>query len=158
MQKDTDSPYLAVAHGSLEDCIKLDVREVWNNIRMNDCSNTVAADSSNLFFPRTCCSKHIKQEKRESVVVREEICCLEMICSCSQTCCCFDQSIDKINFKFKRLNKRTLEESGSGPQEKYRRVLEEKTNVQSTNRGFRTIQHSVCAYEQAKRSLSYIYP
>ena len=49
-QEDTDSPYLAVAHDSFDDCIKPDVREVWNNIRMNDCSNTVAADSSNNFF------------------------------------------------------------------------------------------------------------
>ena len=65
MEMDTDSLYLALGHDSLEDCIKPDMREVWNNIRMNDCSNTFAADSSNNFFPRTCCSKHIKHDKRE---------------------------------------------------------------------------------------------
>ena len=50
MEMDTDSLYLALAQDSLEDCIKPDMREVWNNIRMNDCSNSFAADSSNIFF------------------------------------------------------------------------------------------------------------
>ena len=80
-----------------------------------------------------------------------------MICLCSITYCCFDQSTDKMKYSSKGLNKRTLEESGTGPLEKYRCVLDEKINVQSTNRGFRTIQHSVCTYEQTKRSLSYFY-
>ena len=50
MGMDTDSLYLGLANDSLEDCIKPDMREVWNKIRMNDCSNTFAADFSNNFF------------------------------------------------------------------------------------------------------------
>ena len=95
MEMDTDSLYLAVAHDSLEDCIKPDMREFWNNIRMNDCSNTFAADSSN-FFPRTCCSKHIKHDKREPGLFREELRSAEMIYLCSKTYCCLNQSTDKI--------------------------------------------------------------
>ena len=49
-EMDSDFLYLALAHDSFEDCIKPDMREVWNNIRMNDGSNTFAADSSNSFF------------------------------------------------------------------------------------------------------------
>ena len=41
---------------------------------------------------------------------------------------------------------------------KYRKVLDEFLNVTSTNRGFRTVHHSVATYEQTKRGLSYIYP
>ena len=158
MEMDTESLYIALAHDSLEDCIKTDMREVWNNIRMNDCSNTFAVDSSNNFFPRTCCSKHVKHDKREPGLFREEFRCTEMICLCTKTYCCFDQSTDNIKFSSKELNKRTLEEYGTGPLEKYRCVLNEKINVQSTNRGFRTIQHSVCTYEQTKKGLSYFYP
>ena len=33
---------------------------------------------------------------------------------------------------------------------KYREVLEEAINVTSTNRGFRTMKHSVATYEQTK--------
>ena len=41
---------------------------------------------------------------------------------------------------------------------KYRKILAEAVNVSSTNRGFRTIQHSVATYEQKKKGLSYFYP
>ena len=117
MEMDTDSLYLAVTHDSLEDCIKPDMREVWNNIRMNDCSNNFAADSSNNCFPRTSYCKHIKLDKREPGLFNGEFRCTEMHCLCSKTYCCFSQSTDKIRFSSKELNKRTLEESGAGPLE-----------------------------------------
>ena len=65
-----------------------------------------------------------------------------------------------INFKFssKGLNKRVLEQSGDGPLEKYRKVLNEKVNVFSNNRKFRTNSHSAATYEQVKKGLSYFYP
>ena len=52
-----------------------------------------------------------------------------------------------------------MEECGDGgPMSKYRKVSEEAVNVTSTNRGFRTIQHSGATYEQTKKGLSYFYP
>ena len=41
---------------------------------------------------------------------------------------------------------------------KNRKVLQEAVNGNSTNRGFRTIQHSVATYEQTKKGMSYYYP
>ena len=41
---------------------------------------------------------------------------------------------------------------------RYRKFLDEFVNVTSTNRGFRTVQHSVATYEQTKKALSYFYP
>ena len=41
---------------------------------------------------------------------------------------------------------------------KYRRVLDEATNLTPTNRGFRTINHMVATYEQTKKGLMYFYP
>ena len=41
---------------------------------------------------------------------------------------------------------------------KYRKVLDEFVNVTSTNRGFRTVHHSVATYEQTKKGLSSFYP
>ena len=111
-----------------------------------------------IIFPRSCCSEHMKHDKREPGLFEEEFRCTEMIRLCSKTYRCFDQSIEQIKFSSKGLNKRPLEESGAGNLEKYRRVLDEKTNVQSTNRGFRTIQHSVCTYEQTKRGFKCFYP
>ena len=56
------------------------------------------------------------------------------------------------------LNKRVLEQGGDGPLEKCRRVLNEKVNVISNNRVFRTNNHSVATFEQVKKTLSYYYP
>ena len=61
-------------------------------------------------------------------------------------------------FSSKRLNKRTLEDCEDGPMSKYRKVLEEAANVTSTNRGFRTMKHSVATYEQRRKRLSYFCP
>ena len=41
---------------------------------------------------------------------------------------------------------------------KYKKVLTEQENVTSTNRGFRTKDHSIATYEQTKKGLSYFYP
>ena len=133
IEMDADSLYIAVTADSLEDCIKPDMREDWNNIRINDCSNTLAADSSKNFFPSTCWFKHIKHDKRELGLFNEEFCCTEMVCLCSKTYCCFDQSTDKIKFSSKGLNKRTLEECGAGPLEKYRWVRTGRENNCAVN-------------------------
>ena len=82
-----------------------------------------------------------------------------MFCLCSKTYCCYDKQTNKHKFSSKGLNKKTLEECGDGgPMLKYRKVLEEAVNVTSTNRRFRTIQHSVATYEQTKNDLSYFHP
>ena len=65
---------------------------------------------------------------------------------------------NKYKFSSKGLNKRTLGDSGDGPMTKYRKVLEEAVNVASTNKGFRTMKHSVATYEQTKKGLSNFYP
>ena len=81
-----------------------------------------------------------------------------MLCSCSKTYCCYDSNSNKYKINSKGLNKRTLEDCGVGLLAKYRKVSDEFKNVTSTNRGFRTVHHSVATYEQTKKGLSYFYP
>ena len=81
-----------------------------------------------------------------------------MFCLCSKTYCCHDRKSNEYNFGSKGRYKRTLEDWGDGPMSKYRKVLEEAVNVTSTNRGFRTMKHSVATYEQTKNGLSFFYP
>ena len=80
-----------------------------------------------------------------------------MLCLCSKTYCGYDRKSNKYKFKSKGLNERTLKDCGDGPISKYCKVLQEAVNVTSTNRGFRTIQHSVATYEQTKKGLSYFF-
>ena len=88
----------------------------------------------------------------------EEYRCPEMICFCSKTYCCHDAKSVKHKFSSKGLTKQTLEETGDGPLEKCRRMMEEIINLTSTNRGFRTIKQCVATFEQTKKGFSYFYP
>ena len=158
LEMDTDSLYLALAEKELEDCIRPEMRAEWQRLRSNDCVDNFTSDAVANFFPRTCCVKHKQHDKREPGLFKEEFRCTEMLCLCSKTYCCYDVTSNKLKFSSKGLNKRVLEQSGDGPLEKYRRVLNEKVNVTSNNRGFRTNNHSVATYEQVKKGLSYFYP
>ena len=158
LEKDTDSLYLALSEKELYDCIREESKADWSLFRTEDCKNDFTTKATTNFFPRTCCTKHMKHDKREPGLFKEEFRCTEMLCLCSKTYCCFDSNSNKYKFSSKGLNKRTLEDCGDGPMAKYRKVLDEVINVTSTNRGFRTVHHNVATYEQTKMGLSYFYP
>ena len=158
LEMDRDSLYLALAEKELEDCIRPEMRTECQSLRSNDCINNFTADAVANFFPRTCCVKHKQHDKREPGLFKEELRCTELLCVCSKTYCCYDVTSNKLKFSSKGFNKRVLEQSGDGPLEKYRRVLNEKVNVTSNIRGFPTINHYVATYEQVKKGLFYFYP
>ena len=134
------------------------MRAKWQRLRSNECVNSFTADAVEEFFLRTCCVKHKQHDRREPGLFKEEFRCTEMLCLCSKTYCFYDVASNKLKFSSKSLNKRVLEQSGDGPLEKYRRVLNEKVNVTSNTRRFRTSNLSIATYEQVKKSLSCFYP
>ena len=159
LEMDTDSLYLVLSEENLQDVILREKRAESDQLQSKDCTDNFTANATDNFFPRTCCNVHKKHDKRKPGLSEEEFRCAEMLCLCSKTYCCYDKQTNKHKFSSEGLNKRTLEEGGDGgPMSKYRKVLEEAVNVTSTNRRFRTIQHSVATYEQTKKGLSYFYP
>ena len=119
---------------------------------------TISEQMRKTNFPRTCCSKHKKHDKRDPGLVREEFRCTKTVCLCSKTYCCYDIKSQKYKFSSKGLNTRALEDSGDGPMAKYRQVLDKAVNLKTTNRGFKMINYAVATYEQTKKRLSYFYP
>ena len=109
-------------------------------------------------FPELASRNIRNMTKREPGLFREEFRFTKLLCLCSKTYCCYDSNSNKYKFSSKSLNKRMLEDCGNGPTAKYRIVLDESINVISTNRGFRTVHHSVATYEQTKKGMSYFYP
>ena len=158
LEMDTGSLCLALAEKEMQDCIRTEMRAKWQRLRSNNCVNSFTADAVPNFFPRTCCVKHKQHGKREPGLFNEEFRCTAMLSLCSKTYCCYDVTSKNPQLSSKGLKKRVLEQSGDGPLEKYRRVLNENVNVSSNNRGFRTNNHSVATYEQVKEGLSYFYP
>ena len=157
-EMDTDSLYLTLSDENLEDVVLPKKRAEWDQLRPKDCTDNFTANATDKFLPRTCCNVHKKHDKRKPGLFKEEFRCSEMFCVCSKTYCCYDRKSNKYKFSSKGLKKRTLEDCGDGSMSKYRKVLEEAVNVTSTNRGFRTIQHSIATYEQTKKGLSHFYP
>ena len=158
LEMHTDSLYLALAEKEMKDCIRPEIRAEWQRWSSNDCVDKLTADAVANFFPKTCCVKHKQHVSRKPGLFKEEFRCTERFCLGSKTYCCYDVTSNKLKFSSKGLNKRVLEQSGDGPLEKYRGVLNENVNVTSNNRGFRTSSRSVATYEQNKKGLSYFYP
>ncbi len=142
----------------MEAIILPEKRNEWEAIRSRDSTDSFTANATGNFFPRTCSSAHKKHDKREPGLCKKESRCTEMLCLFIKTSCCYDRKSNKYKFRSKGLNKITLDDCGDEPMTKYRKVLEEAVNVTSTNRGFRTMKHSVATYEQTKKGLSYFYP
>ena len=134
------------------------MRAEWQRLRSNVCVDSFTADAGANFFRGTCCVKHKHNDNREPGLFKEEFRCREMLCLCIKIYCSYDVTSNKPNFSGKGLNKHVLEKSVEGPLGKYRRDLNEKVNVTSNNRGFRTNNHSVATYEQVKKGLCYFYP
>ena len=85
LEMDTDSLFLTLAHENLYDCIRPAKKQEWEALRQQDCNDSFQADAIQNFFPRTCCSKHKKHNKREPGLFKEDFRCMEMICLCSKT-------------------------------------------------------------------------
>ena len=159
LEKDTDSLYLALSEEDLEDVIVPEKRAKSDQLRSEDCIDNFTANATDNFFPRTCPNVHNKHDKREPGLFKDELRCAQKLCLCSKTYCCYDKQTNKHTFSSRGLRKGSLEECGDGrPMSKYRKVLEETVNVTSTDKAFRTIQHSIATYEQTKKGLSYFYP
>ena len=158
LEMDTESLFLALSEKNLEDIILPGKRYEWEAIRSPDCTNSFTANATGNLFPRKGCTAHKKHDKREPGLFKEEFRCSEKLCLCSKTYCCYDRKSNKYNFGSKGLNKRTPEDCGDRPMSRYRKVLEEAVNVTSTNRGYRTMKHSVATYEQTKKGIVLFLP
>ena len=158
MEMDTDSLYLALAEKELEDCVRLEMKTKWEQLRSKYCTDSFTADAAGNLSPRMCRDKHKKFDKRKPGLFKEEFRCTEMLCLCSKTYCCFAVVSNKFKVRSKSFNKRVLEQSIHGVLNKYCLVRDEKVNFTSINRGCCTNNDSDITYEQVRKILSYFYP
>ena len=86
---DTDSLNLALLEENLENIIFSRKGNEWEAIRSRDCTDSFTAIATGNFFPGTCCTAHMKNDKKEPGLFKEEFRCSEMLCLCSKTYCCY---------------------------------------------------------------------
>ena len=106
----TDSLYLALSEKELYHCIREESEVEWELMRTEDCKDDFTANATTNIFPKTCCSKQKKHDKREPGLFKEEFRCTELLCFCSKTYCCFDSMSNKYKLSSKFLIRRTLED------------------------------------------------
>ena len=154
----TDSLPLALAVNNIPDCIKQDMVDEWSFITREDCTDEFEADSLGNIFLENCCITQAQLDKREPGLFKEEFRASKMICLCSKTYRCYNSDTMKMKFSSEGLNKHFLCDSSDGPVQKYRKVLDEATNIGSIKRRFRARNNAVYTYEQSKKGLSFFYP
>ena len=98
------------------------------------------------FFP-----KNLLRETWETW--QERAGCSVTLCLCRNTYCCYVAASNQLRFSSKGLQKWIPEHTGDDPPEKYRQVLDDIVSIKSTNRVFRTMDHSVATYVEIKRTI-----
>ena len=92
---DFDSLYLALSEKELYDSIRKESKNEWELMRTEDCKDDFTANATTNFFPRFCCAKHKKHDKREPDLFKEEFRCTEMLCLCNNPYYCCDPNSNK---------------------------------------------------------------
>ena len=131
------------------------MKSEWNLMRSNDCRDNFTANSISNFFPRKCCEKHNKYDQRTPGLFKEEFRCTEMVALCSKTYCWLDEISKTVKLSSKGINQTALLKNS--PMQKYRSVLVEQTEIETTNRGFRVQNNEkVVTYELKKKAFIFL--
>ena len=72
LEMDNDSLYLALSERELYDCIREESKAEWGLLKTEDFKHDFTANATTNVFPRTCCTKDIKQGKQEPGLFKEE--------------------------------------------------------------------------------------
>ena len=187
LEIDTDSAYMAISGSSLEEVIKPEMKERYLRGLKGFCTDgDIEADAQNHWFPRTCCSKHAKFDKRTPGLFKLEYQRDEMIGLCSKTYIVRKSKVLKPSsthmaaakllnkvrgrrprrcrpLRPRQLNEYKFSSKGvskrhlTAPMAKFRRVLKTHKAESGYNRGFRVRKNEVFTYTQERRGFSYLY-
>ena len=186
-EMDTDSAYMALAGPSLESVIKPEMLDVYQS-GLNDFHEgdpQIEADADLHWFPRTCCDKHAKYDKRTVGLFKLEWQGDCLIGLCSKTYIVARSKVAKTsstqmaayrllrrakNLKPKPKVKRTrmhteTKFSSKGiskrrvkaPLATFKHVLFSQKAGSATNKGFRAHKNGIFTYEQTRCGFSYFY-
>jgi hypothetical protein len=151
-EMDTDSAYMGITAERIADIIKPHMKERYEKGLKGFCSDIpVKADDKYHWFPRSCCSEHIKFDKRTPGLFKVEFEGDALIGLCSKTYIVKNENI--IKFSSKGVNKSTIKE----PMEIFQNVLENRKSGTGSNVGFRLRENVMSTYSQEKNAFSYLY-
>ena len=149
---DTDSNYFAFSADTIDQLIKPEMREEYEEDKYN-------------FLPRESKELHptfevdgkrftyAAYDKRTPGLFKIETIKDKMISLCSKMYCCADETEENIKFSCKGIQK----EGNNICYDKFNNVLFGDKKDTANNKGFRYISGTMKSYEQQKKGLSYAY-
>ena len=138
---DTDRKYLGISAENVEDLIKPELREEFEQ------------NKHNWFVPSLTL-----QGNRTPGLFKVECKGNKMIGLCSKSYCtelfATENSPAQVKFSTKGVNKGQFK----NPMQHYKRTLTTKQNFRASNQGIRAKDESMVTYKQYKNALTYFYP
>ena len=153
LSMDTDSAYYALSTPDLQSAIKSPelLKQYVDKIHHN-CNNQPYSASTENWFPRKCCDKHIKYDRRTPGLFKLEAVGHSMISLCSKTYVLQSQD-NSFKLSCKGLNKKFV----SAPYSTFSDVLTDQVKRGSVNRGIRMKGTDLHTYKQHRSGISYFY-
>ena len=154
---DTDSLYFAMSGALLEDVIKPSKkvefeRSVYGHCYDEDACGEPFRASSEHWFPRLCCDRHYKHDKRERGLFKLEASGTELIALASKTYH-LTRPDDPDSVKAKGINRSALVD----PRDTFMAALVDKEIGSARNVGFRARQGGIMTYNQVRKGFNYFY-
>ena len=135
---DTDSAYMALS-GPFDTLVIPERKEEFEEVKQQ-------------WLPRVDTEEHVRYDRREPGLFKEEWRGDGIVALCSKTYYCFGGKKDKLSCK--GLNKH---QSRPLTAQRFLDVLSSKTAGSGVNRGFRLVNGKMVTYTQQKNALSYLY-
>ena len=151
MEMDTDSIYAAYAGPSFVSCVRNELKKEFLSKIHNSCHLDHVDPSTGHWFPRECCDKHKKYDKRSPGLMKTEQTGDEMVCLSSKTYFLKDKN------KFKMSCKGVMKCGIDDPHKIFLNVLKTKEAHEVVNVGFRPRFNSIYTYSQQKNGFNWLY-
>lgn len=148
---DTDSIYLALTVGSLEEAVKPERIDEYKRRIYNSCHDNFKFEDGNWFI-RQCCEKHKQEDQFRPSMAKVECEGREIISLASKTYV-LDGMDDNIKLSCKGISKKFVNK----PLEIFRDVLTKGVKISSTNRGFICKSGVIYSYKQDRVGFNFMY-
>ena len=154
---DTDSLYYSISGKTLRDVIIPSKLEEFDNAIFNNCydfdeSGNPFRACHGIWFPRECCEKHTKYDKRERGLFKLEATGIELIALAPKT-----YHLTRENepdcVKAKGINKSAI----MNAKELYQKALLDRETGSADNIGFKPINNTIVTYTQRRRGFNFFY-
>ena len=148
LEMDTDSLYIAFAHDSIDECVKEDKKDTWEEEKWkwfssNDYGNTIKFDGRDIPFAQW--------DKRTPGKFKAEFNGLGMICLNSKVYCIWNEEDTKISCKGTQKKRNEL------LKEHFLKVLSTRDWINVENAGFKKTGTKINTYTQKKKGCGYFY-